>query len=142
MMRNANIQMKTRVEKAKLLETLRANLERHKAIVQEARDGYVKKVRAALEKRLEAVRKGVITNYSFSIAAPADFSEVYVNSIGMLEWSTEETVELGADEFRQLVRDEWDWQSGFLATNAAYSGQALNWLNETTGGSLVQPNFD
>ena len=35
------------------------------------------------------------------------------------------TVELAADEFRQLVRDEWDWTEKFLAGNSPYSATAL-----------------
>lgn len=52
MMRMNNIKMNTRVERTKLLETLKSNLLRHKQIVQEARVGYIKRARKALEDRL------------------------------------------------------------------------------------------
>jgi hypothetical protein len=123
-MRNSNIRMTTRVEKARLLETLRTNLGRHKQIVQEARDGYVKKAREALEERLEQLRTGKLVSLTFHLSPPADYSEVYQNSIAMLEWNTDETVELEADEFRQLVRDEWDWMGSFLSGNSGYSATA------------------
>lgn len=139
MMGRANIRMTTTVKKADLLETLRRNLERHKAIVQEAREGYVRRARAALEKRLEQIRRGEVVALTFTLSPPLDYSEVYVNSIQMLEWNTAEAVELAADEFRQLVRDEWDWRDTFLHSNSAYSKQAGDWLNETTGGALVPP---
>jgi hypothetical protein len=42
----------------------------------------------------------------------------------MLEWNTLEKIELAANEFRHLVRDEWDWSDTFLAGNAAYSQTA------------------
>lgn len=140
MMRNANIQMTTVVKKADLLKTLYSNLEKHSKIVQEARDGYVKKALHALQRRLEDLRSGKIVALSFSLSPPVDYSEVYKNTIAMLEWNTQEEVELQADEFRQLVRDEWDWTDSFLASNSAYSQGAWNWLNEKTGGALVDPD--
>src|SRR3954447_23861856 len=104
-MHRANIRMSTTVEKSKLLETLQANLARHQRIVQEARDGYIKRAKEALEKRLEQLRTGKLVSLTFALTPPADYSEVYRNSIEMLQWNTEERIELEADEFRQLVRD-------------------------------------
>lgn len=123
-MKRANINMSTVVEKVRLLETLRTNLARHSQIVQESRDGYVKQARALLEERLEQVRKGELVSLAFHLRPPMDYSEVYENSIAMLEWHTEDTVMLEADEFRQLVRDEWDWSTEFYAGNRAYSATA------------------
>lgn len=133
-MRKANIRMTTTVEKSKLLETLQANLERHRRIVQEARDGYIKKAREALEKRLEQLRTGKLVSLAFSLTPPADYSEVYRNSIEMLQWNTEERIELEADEFRQLVRDEWDWTEHFLHSNRTYSVTAAG-LSQGVAGS-------
>lgn len=139
MMRMANIRMTTVVPKEKLLATLQANLKRHATIVQEARDGYIKKARAALETRLEALRQGKLVALTFQLTPPADYSEVYRNAISMLEWNTSDAVELQADEFRQLVHDEWDWTDSFLMSNSAYSRTSYNWLQEKTGGALVAP---
>ena len=124
-MRMANIRMTTTVEKTRLLETLRANMARHQQIVQEARDGYISQAREALEKRLEQLRTGELVSLIFHLQPPADYTEVYENSIAMLEWNTADMVELEADEFRQLVRDEWDWTERFLAGNSTYSATAL-----------------
>jgi hypothetical protein len=121
----ANIRMTTTVEKTRLLETLRANMARHQQIVQEARDGYISQAREALEKRLEQLRTGELVSLIFHLQPPADYTEVYENSIAMLEWNTADRVELEADEFRQLVRDEWDWTETFLAGNSPYSATAL-----------------
>lgn len=139
MMRMSNIKMVTKVERKKLLATLRDNLSRHKAIVQEAREGYVQRARQALERRLEMVRRGEVVSLTFTLTPPADYTEVYVNSIEMLEWNTEEYVELAADEFRQLVRDEWEWRDSFLHSNATYSKRAKDWADELVGGALVAP---
>lgn len=121
MMRMHNINMKTRVDKRKLLEALRSNLSRHSAIVQEARDGYIQAAKKALEIRLEQLRKGKVVALSFTLTPPEDYSEIYKNVISMLEWNSNDYVELQADEFRQLVEDKWDWQKNWLFGNTRYS---------------------
>ena len=139
-MRMNNIAMKTKIERKKLLEKVKANARKHVEIVKEAREGYVKKARAALESRLKQVLKGQVVSLSFTLSPPQDYSAVYKNVVQMLEWNTNEYVELGPDEFRQIVLDEWDWHDNFLAANSHYSGQALSWMHEKAGGSLVQPD--
>ncbi len=139
MMRMSNINMRTKVEKDKLLATLRTNLERHSGIVKEALQGYVAKARIAVEKRLKMLEAGTAVTLQFSLTPPQDHSEVYRTAIQMLEWNTSPYVELAPDEFRQLVLDEWDWTSNFVHSNAVYSGTAKKWLDEAVGGSLVAP---
>lgn len=123
-MRMANIEMTTRVEKRKLLQTLQENLKTHAAIVQEARDGYIKKAQDALAARLEQLRVGKLVGLSFDLRPPQDYSEVYRNAIAMLEWNQNELIDMQADEFRQLVLDEWDWSDAFLLSNKDYSATA------------------
>lgn len=138
-MYNSNIRMTTKVNKQKLLETLRANLAKHADVVQEAREGYVQKAKEVLEKRLDQIKRGEVVGLQFTLNPPSDHSEVYKNSICMLEWHTGEEVELEADEFRQLVRDEWDWTGSFYNSTAPFSKKALDWVNELQGGALVPP---
>lgn len=139
MMRMNNVKMVTRVPRQKLLETLKANLAKHAGIVQEARNGYIKKAKLALEGRMEQLRKGQVVSLMFSLSPPVDNSEVYKSAIAMLEWNENEFVELHPDEFRQLVQDEWDWTDNFLASNSTYSRTSWNWLNEKTGGAVASP---
>lgn len=141
-MQMTNIRMKTKVERLKLLETLRQNLTRHSSIVQEARNGYIQKAKMALENRMEQLRKGELVSLHFNLALPMDYSAVYKAAISMLEWNTDTHVELAPDEFRQLVNDEWDWQSSFLGSSMRYSKQAFDWMNDLSGGSLVSPPDD
>ena len=123
-MRNQNIRMTTTVEKAMLLAVLKTNLANHQKIVQEARDGYLAKAREQLERRLEQLRRGEVVALRFNLEPPADYTDVYENSIAMLEWNTDAHITLEADEFRQLVRDEWDWSDDFYASNSGYSAAA------------------
>jgi hypothetical protein len=129
-MRMNNIQMTTTVVRKDLLAKLKENLSRHAQIVKEAREGYVQQARKALEARLRDILEGKCVALTFLLDPPADYTEVYKNSIEMLEWNTQDQVVLEADEFRQLVRDEWDWMSTFLASNKAYSVSATRMSDE------------
>ena len=123
MMRMAGITMKTTVRVDELLATLRKNLETHASLVAEARVGYVDAARKALEARLASLRDGKVVALSFALYPPKDHTEVYKSAIKMLEWTTDPTVTLGADEFRQLVEDEWSWSGDFYLHNAKFSGR-------------------
>jgi hypothetical protein len=122
-MRMQNIRMSTTVSKAQLLETLKANLAKHKEQVAAATAGYIEKAKAEANKIIAQLRKGNPVVVRSSLVIPTDHSEVYENSIRMLEWNVDETITLEADEFRQLVRDEWDWSCHFNALVSDYTGQ-------------------
>lgn len=124
MMRMNNIKMVTVVPRESLLAKLRENAAEHKQIVEEARKGYVEQARKALEHRLERLAKGEIVSLQFSLSAPQDYSEVYRTTIEMLEWTKEDQITLQADEFRQLVQDQWDWSDSFYLGNSTYSPTA------------------
>lgn len=128
MMDRLHIKMTTTVERAKLLETLKANREEHAQIVQEAREGYVDRAAKVLERRLAQLREGHAVSLHFDLYPPLDHTTAYDTTIKMLEWTTEETVTLGADEFRHLVEDEWEWTDSFLERNAVYSQTAMGKL--------------
>ncbi len=125
MMRNLQINVRTVVSRDDLLKQLRENRDEHRIIVTEARDGYKAAAKAALAKQLKAARAGQPFTLNFAhIVAPKDYTEAYETVIKMLEWSQDATMTLGADEFRSLVMNEWDWMASFLATTNGYSGSS------------------
>lgn len=124
MMRMNNIKMTMSFSRTELLEKLKANLANHSKIVEEARAGYIEKAKAAVAARLDVLKAGTVVALTFSLQPPVDMSEVYKTTIGMLEMSKDEAITLTADEFRQLVQDEWDWTDNFLVANRAYSDLA------------------
>lgn len=124
MMRLNNIKMTTVVSREELLQKLRANLQQYSQIIQEAIQGYIERAKGEVGKRLDALRSGKVVALQFNLNPPTDHSEVYKTVIQMLEWSREDTVTLSADEFRQLVQDEWDWTDSFLLANSLYSHSA------------------
>ncbi len=123
-MRMSNIVMTTKVKKKDLLTKLRTNYEQHSKIVAEARVGYIEKAKLAVAAKLEELRSNRVVALQFNFSPPADYSEIYRTTIRMIEWNQQEEIELSADEFRQLVEDKWDWKSGFVASNQAYSATA------------------
>lgn len=119
-----------RVEKDKLLETLRQNRETHVTDFNEAVVGY----RVELEKsindtffKLEELKKtdddGLLTFSSrLNLVIPETHEEDYDVAIEMLEWSTDEHVDLSQHDFKCFVRDEWSWKEQFAMTSARYKG--------------------
>lgn len=116
--------MSIRAKKDEILSKLRTNREKHSVIVAEARKGYVDKARASLRERLDQLESGKIVSLTFSLDPPQDHSSVYDTAIQMLELATDDVIELDSVQVRNLVMDQWDWSTRFLAVNAAYSETA------------------
>ena len=128
MMRHLNLNMNMNVPREKLLTELRVNRIRHKEIVKEARVSYVAKAEKVLLVRLGQIKEGEIVRLDFSLRPPQDYTAAYDTAIQMLEWSTDETVEVSASEFRKLAMDEWDWMDDFLITNSVGSRRATEYM--------------
>lgn len=125
MRRVGDMDLKSRIGRLDLLETLRENLKLHGKVVAEAREGYLKEATRALEARLTELKAGRVVPLHFGgLAPPPDYSDAYKQVIRMLERSVDETVVLGAEEFSRLVEDNWEWKSSWLSTNAMYSVSA------------------
>ena len=124
-MSRLNVQMKTTVNRLKMLETLRANRDRHAEIVKEAQAGYIVAAQKAVEKcRVDLTQGKVVSIQKYVLSVPVDYRSAYDTVITMLEWSQDEMITLAADEFRQFIQDQWDWKDGFVSSNAAYSSTA------------------
>jgi hypothetical protein len=121
--------MNVTAKRDEVLEALRKNREEHAAIVKEAREGYVEKARAQVEKRLGQLREGKVVSLSFKLSPPQDHTKTYDTAIRMLELHTSDTVELTAEQVRCLVQDQWDWMDQFLVGTSAYSNLANAKLN-------------
>ena len=116
------VNMKVNVKREELLNKLRANRERHAAIVVEAREGYVKSARVEVERRLERLREGKIVALDFHLQVPEDYTSAYDTVIGMLSMSEQSEIEIDAKQYRMFVEDEWEWLHAFLVTSSNYSG--------------------
>lgn len=130
-----------------VLKTLRANLAEHSEIVEEARDGYIDKCKAALGKAEEEIAKRraklaegeaiTMRPISFDLQPPEDHSKEFVTAIKMLELHKAAyesdpsnngrgpaTYQFKAVDVQRLVLNDWSWMDSFLANTSAYSPKA------------------
>ena len=110
-----------KIEKEKLLVSLRTNRETHRAIFLEAQAGYREVVIERLDALLADAREGRRITSSFSIEEPMDQTRDYDRAIKMLEMSFDDVIELSEQDFRCYVMDDWSWKDDFLFSNSAYS---------------------
>lgn len=134
MMRNIGINMRVNCLASEVLKKLVENRDRHKAMVQEARIGYVERARRALEQRLGQILEGKVVALSFQLNPPLDYTNVYDTAIHMLTSHRNDFIELGADEYRHLMDDTWDWSELLMQRNSPYSG--------STRAYAVEKGFD
>jgi hypothetical protein len=122
--------MKASVDKAKLLTVLHANRGQHRAIFEEAVEGYREEAVKQLEDYLARIKKGSLKRVYISIPVPEDHTADYDRTIGLIEMGQEALVSLSDDEYRMYVLDEWDWKQHFLASNSAYSVTAAKLVGD------------
>jgi len=123
-----------KVNKVDLIQILEKNRKEHRAIFEEALEGYKKAIIAELERRLVRAKKGKIIDHIINVQQPTDQTKDYDRALGMLKMSLENEVELTEQDYRSYVLDDWNWKSQFLASNAFYSKTATD-LIEAAGES-------
>ncbi len=111
------------VEKVRLLETLRNNLQKHRAEYAEATLKYPQVVVEELRKRAGRIEAGDKVDLRFDLPEPRSFETEYEDAIQMLEWSQDDIVELDQSQFKQYVQDEWHWQRAFAASTQMYNAR-------------------
>lgn len=118
------------VDTDKVLERLRENRQNHRAIFEEALEGYRKSVIETLEQQLARAKGGKKINAYIQFQQPEDHTTDYDRIIAMLELGNETEIELNERDFAQYMLDDWGWQEQFLTSNRMYSGIAQRKLEE------------
>lgn len=113
------------VNKNILLAKIKENLELYKLDYSETLQDYHLAIKKHLEKAITSVNEG---NYSsdviyFRINAPVDYTEKYQTVIDMLEYSTNEEIELDSPSFKAYIKNQWDWTDSFKAYSTSLKGQ-------------------
>ena len=124
-----------KVKKARLMETLRSNLEIHRKEYKEARAGFEEARRHAYSELSKAsqhasdadsekARQDAAQSWNnvMRLDDPKDHSESYEQAIALMEWETRDEIELSINDFESYVRDRWDWQHHFKMSHANYAG--------------------
>lgn len=110
-----------RFSKTYLVKTISANRDEHRAIFEEAVDGYKKKLLEELDAYIERIKRNELVYVSIHYPRPDDHTKDYDRVLSMLENTTEMEIELTEGQYSQYVLDEWDWSAGFYTTNSSYS---------------------
>ena len=122
-----------RVDKKALIKDLKKNLGQHRAIFEQAVEGYRKLAVQQLTGHINRIKKGELVEVYVRLPLPEDHSRDYERVIQMLERSLDETVPLSETDFRAYVQDDWDWKRAFLASTAEYSADAARALHDYPG---------
>lgn len=112
-----------KVDRAKLLETLKNNRGAHVDEYEEAVQQYRVEAEKALRKRAIEIRDEKTLRTSIDLPEPVSFSEEYDRAIAMVEWSEEEQITLDEQDFRSFVLDEWTWRGRFAAMTSTYNNR-------------------
>ena len=108
------------VPKNELIDTLAANREAHRGIVEEAWEGYKRESVRLLEDQLDRARRGDRKRIYVSLEMPADHTADYDRVIAMLEMDVDDHVALSEQDFSNYVQDDWGWKQQWTTTNSAY----------------------
>lgn len=103
-----------------VISQLKKNRSTHREKFLLAQGAYKAAVLRQLEQSLEDARNNKRPNLSFMFIEPKDQTEDYDCSIGMLENSVGDMVELSKGEYLYYILDKWQWKAQFTATNSAY----------------------
>ena len=109
------------MKKSVLLDKLRGNQKAHKAIFDEAVEGYKEQALRLLEEHLKHIRTGKMIEVSVHLPVPENHTRDYDRVIAMMELDIAETVALSEADFAQYVLDDWKWKRQFLESSKAYS---------------------
>lgn len=124
-----------KIDKAELLEIVRANATKHEADYTEAVAGWkvalveVTKQNLKLAKLIEEGKSAATdlsaVKFRAIPTAPSNYSSAYARAIRMLELSVEDVIDLEQEIFNQLVLDEWSWKHSFDAVTSMYKTGAV-----------------
>jgi hypothetical protein len=112
-----------KINKAELLNIVRANKEKHVKEFNEAVEDYKKAaVKISIEnlKLAETTELDQIARIRNLPSKPVSYEDSYTRAIRMLELSVDEVIEIEEHIFNQLVLDEWQWKQNFAVTSALY----------------------
>lgn len=139
------------VNRAKLLDTLRTNREKHIKEYHEAVAGYKeqatarlvslrKKIISSVDENFESIQQRiakfdpeeplpdriVLTSVtSFDLQVPRSYEKSYDVAIQMAEWEVSETVTLKQSQFQCFVLDDWEWKTAFVNLSKTYAAGAM-----------------
>lgn len=114
------------VRKNEILQAIEKNREKHRAIFEEAVEGYKTRAVEMLEDHIERIKNGKLERVYVVLPEPSDHTADYDRAIAMLKMHVPAEIEIDTNSFANYVLDDWHWKREFLTTNAAYSATAAS----------------
>lgn len=118
-----NVMKTVKLNKAELLDIVRANKEKHIAEYAESVDDYKAAAVKLAKDNLKLANTGALDRIgamNSMPSAPVSYEDSYSRAIRMLELSVDDVIELEEQIFNQLVLDEWTWKRQFVASASLY----------------------
>ena len=112
---------KITIEVEDLIKVIQENQKAHRRIFEKALIGYRKEILAALERRIENVKRGEKVDHYIRLPEPEDHTADYDRVIKMLQMSCETQLAISEADFAMYVMDEWNWKGKFTETTSKYS---------------------
>lgn len=139
---------KVKVDRIKLIDQLKSNLEKHIKEYNEAVSGFkslvLDKINSAYSEAKQTIESQfaklqdkynsmtddeliklngnirIMNELTVRLDVPKSYAKEYEVAIDLFTWETEPVVELTVAEFTCYVRDSWDWKSDFEQLTAMY----------------------
>ena len=116
------------IKKDEALAKLHENRAAHKAIFDEAVEGFRKQAVKFLRDEIKRISAGEVKRVVINMPRPVDHTRDYDRVIAMLEMSVDEEVTVTQYDFASYIMDDWEWKREFLTTNSKYSVSAADYL--------------
>ena len=113
-------QLTVNVDRDRLLAVLKENREQHGAAYERAKTGYIRVTTKQIEDYLTRLTNGELLERAYLPSPPENHTDDYDAAIQMMEWSSDDTIELTQTQFAQYVLDNWGWRDQWLTSNTAY----------------------
>ena len=107
---------------------LKENRSKHRAIFEEAVEGYRKAAVELLEAHIARIKNGKLERVMVQLPLPEDHTLDYDRVLAMLDMHIEDTIDVEEHDFQSYVLDDWTWKRQFLTSSADYSPTAAAML--------------
>lgn len=109
------------INKAKLLDKLKENRAHHRALFEDALQGWKNQVIDALNQAIDDALSNKRFTTMINLPQPSDHTSDYDEIIEQVKWHEEDLISLDRVEFRQYILDEWRWSPDFSLSTSSYS---------------------
>jgi hypothetical protein len=105
---------------ATLLGSLEKSRAQHVKDYAKAKKGWQKLLHTELTNKLLALENGGKLSLHIENQKPESHLDEYDEAIEMLSYAANPTIVLTTQQFRQFVKDDWDWKRHWVASTSTY----------------------